>query len=108
MRIGRYIKKLFSWGGSTRVHDYLMDDGTIRALHESETDALRTPPDKILIALQRSSKDGMSGAELANATGLGSDVLYPVLARMEALGRIKSAWVDGPEPRRRLYHLVRM
>lgn len=59
----------------------------------------------IILALRGAKKDGLSGAELSKATGMTSGRLYPALARMEADGRLKSAWVDGPYPRRRLYHL---
>lgn len=60
----------------------------------------------IIKALKSSTKDGMSGIELSKATGLWAGTLYPALALMERTGKLKSAWVDGPYPRRRLYHLV--
>jgi hypothetical protein len=61
--------------------------------------------DGILAALKPAPKDGLSGAELAKATGLWSEPLYIALARMEHDGRIRSEWVDDPCPGRRLYHL---
>jgi hypothetical protein len=38
--------------------------------------------DRILDALKAAPKDGLSGAELAKATGLWSEPLYVALARM--------------------------
>jgi hypothetical protein len=62
--------------------------------------------DRILDALKAAPKDGLSGAELAKATGLWSDPLYVALARMEHDGRLRSEWVNDPFPGRRLYHLT--
>jgi len=61
--------------------------------------------DGILSALKPSPTEGLSGAELAKATGLWSEPLYIALARMEHEGRIRSEWVNDPCPGRRLYHL---
>jgi hypothetical protein len=61
--------------------------------------------DRILDALKAGPKDGLSGAELAEATGLWSEPLYVALARMEHDGRIRSEWVNDRCPGRRLYHL---
>jgi hypothetical protein len=61
--------------------------------------------DRILDTLNAAPKDGLSGAELAKATGLWSEPLYIALARMEHDRRIRSEWVDDPCPGRRLYHL---
>jgi DNA-binding PadR family transcriptional regulator len=60
---------------------------------------------RILNALKTAPKGGLSGAELAKATGLWSNPLYVALARMEHDGRIRSEWVNDPSPGRRLYHL---
>lgn len=52
----------------------------------------------------------MTGGEISRATGMGIGRLYPVLMRLEDLGRITSRWEsetprpDGP-PRRRFYAL---
>ena len=62
--------------------------------------------DRILDALKAAPKDGLSGVELAKATGLWSDPLYVALARMERDGRVRSEWVDDPCPGRRLYYLT--
>jgi hypothetical protein len=62
--------------------------------------------DRILDALKAAPKDGLSGAELAKATGLWSAPLYVALARMEHDGRLRSEWVNDPFPGRRLYHLT--
>jgi PadR family transcriptional regulator PadR len=52
-----------------------------------------------------------SGAEIAKATGVGSGTLYPLLARLETAGWLKSEWenVEPTEvgrPRRRQYRLT--
>ena len=62
--------------------------------------------DRILDALKAAPKYGLSGAELAKATGLWSDPLYVALARMEHDGRLRSEWVNDPLPGRRLYRLT--
>lgn len=46
--------------------------------------------------------------EISLAIGIGAGRLYPVLFRMEQSGTIQSKWVDGPEPRRRVYFLPGM
>ena len=61
---------------------------------------------RILDALKAAPKDGLSGPELAKATGLWSAPLYGALARMEHDGRLRSEWVNDPFPGRRLYHLT--
>jgi hypothetical protein len=60
---------------------------------------------KILDALKTAPKEGLSGPELVNATGLWSVPLYTAIARMEHDGRLRSEWVNDPFPGRRLYHL---
>lgn len=63
--------------------------------------------DRIIAAIKASPKDGMTGGELWKALGFWRSLgLYPALFRLERHGKLKSAWVDGPYPRRRLYHLV--
>lgn len=54
----------------------------------------------------RRSERGLSGAELMQATRIGSYRLYPALAAMECCGKIVSIWDDGPYPRRRRYRLA--
>ena len=61
--------------------------------------------DRILDALKAAPKDGLSGAELAKATGLWSDPLYVALARMDHDGRLRSEGVNDLCPGRRLYRL---
>ena len=62
--------------------------------------------DRILDAFKAAPKDGLSGGELAEATGLWSEPLYVALARMEHDGRLRSELVNDPRPGRRLYHLT--
>ena len=62
--------------------------------------------DRILDALKAAPKDGLSGAELAKATGLWSEPLYVALGRMEHDGRLRSEWGNDPCPGHRLYHLT--
>jgi PadR family transcriptional regulator PadR len=54
---------------------------------------------------------GRSGAEISRATKVGSGTLYPLLARLESVGWLKSEWenIDASEagrPRRRYYKLT--
>jgi Transcriptional regulator PadR-like family len=62
--------------------------------------------DRILDILKAAPKDGLSGDELAEATGLWSEPLYIALARMEHDGRLRREWVNDRCPGRRLYHLT--
>lgn len=41
---GATIVGLWAWGGQSRCHDYLMDDGTIATLFDREADLYRKPP----------------------------------------------------------------
>jgi PadR family transcriptional regulator PadR len=52
-----------------------------------------------------------SGAEIAKITKIGSGTLYPLLARLEAVGWLTSQWEnvvasEVGRPRRRLYKLT--
>lgn len=56
-------------------------------------------------------QEGRSGAEISKAAKIGSGTLYPLLARLESAGWLKSEWenVDPSEvgrPRRRFYRLT--
>lgn len=58
-----------------------------------------------------SSKDDVSGADIARETKLSSGTLYPVLMRLERNGWVESKWEDGDphdlgRPRRRLYRIT--
>jgi predicted transcriptional regulator len=59
---------------------------------------------KIISAL-RDAPDGLTGSQLQQSTGLWSMRLYTALITLEANGSLKSRWIDGSYPRRRLYHL---
>ena len=61
---------------------------------------------EIIATLTESEKDGLSPVEFFQRTRMSSGRLYPALFALERQGKIKSAWVDGPYPRHRLYHLV--
>lgn len=66
-----------------------------------------TIEDRIIEAIQNAPKDGLTAAELWKALGWWRSVgIYTALFRLERQGKLRSAWVDGPYPRRRLYHLV--
>jgi PadR family transcriptional regulator, regulatory protein PadR len=63
---------------------------------------------KVLSALASSSRDGLSGAEIAKDTRLPSGTLYPILIRLEEAGWLQSRWeAESPvvlgRPRRRFY-----
>ena len=66
---------------------------------------------KVLRFLMETPREGRSGAEMSKATKVGSGTLYPMLARLEAAGWLKSEWevIDPSEagrPRRRFYRLT--
>jgi DNA-binding PadR family transcriptional regulator len=55
--------------------------------------------------------EGRSGADISRVLGIASGTLYPLLARLEVAGWLKSEWerVDPAEagrPRRRFYKLT--
>ena len=63
---------------------------------------------KVLIACPLK---GISGAEIARATGLASGTLYPILFRLEKSGWLQSEWEDAnpsamKRPRKRLYRVT--
>jgi DNA-binding PadR family transcriptional regulator len=50
------------------------------------------------------------GLELVRKTGLKTGTVYPILARLETLGWIRSSWEQNPDhkgPRRRLWELTK-
>jgi DNA-binding PadR family transcriptional regulator len=69
------------------------------------------PTLKIIGQFIAAPQEGLSGADIAKATGVSSGTLYPVLFRLEKAGWFESKWesVDPSEvgrPRRRLYSLT--
>jgi DNA-binding PadR family transcriptional regulator len=69
------------------------------------------PTLKIIGQLMSAPLKGLSGADVAKATGVASGTLYPVLFRLEKAGWLESEWesVDPSEvgrPRRRLYRVT--
>jgi DNA-binding PadR family transcriptional regulator len=69
------------------------------------------PTLKVLKELMQRPSGGLSGAEIARATGLASGTLYPLLFRLEKSAWLKSKWEDvSPSevkrPRRRLYQVT--
>jgi PadR family transcriptional regulator, regulatory protein PadR len=66
---------------------------------------------KVLRFLMETPREGRSGAEMSKATKVGSGTLYPMLARLEAVGWLTSEWevIDPSKagrPRRRFYRLT--
>jgi DNA-binding PadR family transcriptional regulator len=58
-----------------------------------------------------SSKDELSGADIARSTRLSSGTLYPILSRLESAKWIESHWENGDphklgRPRRRFYQVT--
>lgn len=70
--------------------------GWLRRLSHAEKER------RILAALL---DEPMSGRLLAEFAGLSVAQFYPAISRMEAEGKVVSAWADGPYPRRRIYRL---
>lgn len=48
-----------------------------------------------------------SGYLIGRLAGMGPGRVHPILARLEASGRVVSGWADGPSPRRRVYRVLR-
>jgi PadR family transcriptional regulator, regulatory protein PadR len=72
---------------------------------------LSGPTLKVLKLMLEKPREGLSGAEISRTLGLGSGTLYPLLARLENAGWMKSEWeqVDPREigrPRKRFYRLT--
>jgi DNA-binding PadR family transcriptional regulator len=66
---------------------------------------------KVLAALMSSSKDGLSGAQVAREAKLASGTLYPILLRLEQAKWLESWWEDEDpsilgRPRRRFYRVT--
>jgi len=72
---------------------------------------LSGPTLKVLKLMLEKPREGRSGAEVSKLLGVGSGTLYPLLARLENAGWVKSEWetVDPSivgRPRRRFYKLT--
>ena len=69
------------------------------------------PTLKVLKELIACPLKGISGAEIARATGLASGTLYPILFRLEKSAWLQSEWEDAnpsemKRPRKRLYRVT--
>ena len=69
------------------------------------------PTLKVLKLYLMSPAAERSGAEISKAAGIGAGTLYPLLARLEEAGWLRSEWeqIDPSEagrPRRRFYSLT--
>jgi DNA-binding PadR family transcriptional regulator len=72
---------------------------------------LTAPTLKLLKIFVEKPREEFSGAEISRATEIGSGTLYPILARLEAAGWLKSTWEkinpsEEGRPRRRLYRIT--
>jgi DNA-binding PadR family transcriptional regulator len=72
---------------------------------------LSRPALKVLHLFMTNSRDELSGSEISKQTGVGAGTLYPMLARFEATGWLRSKWEDVEanevgRPRRRFYTLT--
>lgn len=68
---------------------------------------------KVLKVIAQAPPGTVAGADIIRAAGLLSGTLYPILARLEGAGWLKSKWevIDASEvgrPRRRLYSLTKV
>lgn len=71
------------------------------------------PTLKVLGQLMSEPVKGLSGADIAKATGVSSGTLYPILFRLEKAGWLESEWEsvvpsEAGRPRRRLYWLTKL
>lgn len=72
---------------------------------------LSGPTLKVLKLLLEKPREKRSGADITRSANIGSGTLYPLLARLEQAGWLRSEWeiVDPAEagrPRRRFYKLT--
>jgi DNA-binding PadR family transcriptional regulator len=72
---------------------------------------LSGPTLKVLKLMLEAPRQSRSGAEISREVGIGSGTMYPLLARLEEAGWIKSVWEmldprEAGRPRRRLYTLT--
>lgn len=68
-----------------------------------------TEPTVEVLRTLLSSHAPVWGLRIAKETGRPTGTVYPILARLEALGWVQGEWEDAPErsgPRRRLYRLT--
>jgi PadR family transcriptional regulator PadR len=77
----------------------------------AETVRFSGPTLKVLKLFVSDPAANRSGAEISRLAGIGSGTLYPLLARLEHVGWLKSKWevVDPSEvgrPRRRFYKIT--
>jgi DNA-binding PadR family transcriptional regulator len=75
------------------------------------TPRITIPTIKVLTALQAAPKDGLSGYQIMQSSGLASGTLYPILMRMQKYGWVTSYCEkvdphDAGRPRRRYYQLT--
>jgi DNA-binding PadR family transcriptional regulator len=72
---------------------------------------LTGPTLKVLKLLLEKPREGRAGADISRTLGISSGTLYPLLARLEVAGWLKSKWeiidpTDVGRPRRRFYKLT--
>ena len=68
-----------------------------------------TEPTIEVLQVLLSSHGPVWGLRIAKETGRPTGTVYPILARLEALGWVTGEWEDAPErsgPRRRLYRIT--
>jgi hypothetical protein len=65
--------------------------------------ARRARYDTVLLALLASRPDGWGVVDLQRHVGGSFVAVYASLDRLQAAGRVRSWWQDGPYPRRRFY-----
>ena len=70
--------------------------------------ALSRQAQSLLLALADAGQDWRHGYELAQATGLRSGTLYPLLIRLEAQGHLEAEWQPPASPGRPPRHAYRL
>ena len=116
--VGRSIEGLeladcvsFRFGLSVQPLDGCPERGAYDRRWSMTEVRLTQPALKVLRYLLQNLQQERSGADISEATKVGSGTLYPLLARLEASGWLNSEWeqVDPHEagrPRRRFYRLT--
>jgi PadR family transcriptional regulator PadR len=78
---------------------------------ETNSPRITGPTLRVLKELMECPLEGLSGAEIARATGLASGTLYPILFRLEKCGWLHSQWegvnpAEVKRPRKRMYQVT--
>src|SRR5262245_33078416 len=80
-------------------------------MEQNRSPRMTIPTQLVLQALLAEPSRELYGVEIGQAAGLPSGTIHPILARLEAIGWLRSRWEDVDprtegRPARRYYHLT--